>query len=144
MSTCRNWLAPFFLAVVASPIFVFLHEVAHYVAGACLGFTVNLHYGQVTGTMPKEALAWRGDALQASAGPLMQALLAVTGFVWLRSLRVHRREAALTLSDWLATMLLVLNAGPWLRGFAESARHPQLVDEALLSEAVGLPARFLP
>ena len=139
-----KWLAPFFFAFVASPIFVFLHEVGHYVAGACLGFTVNLHYGQVTGTMPKEALAWRGDAVQASAGPLMQALLAVIGFVWLRRLRVHRSEAALTLSDWLAAILLVLNAGPWLRGFAESARQPQLVDEALVSKAVGLPERFLP
>ncbi len=144
MSTWSKWLVPFLFAFVGAPMFVFLHELGHYVAGAYLGFSAELHYAQVTGTMPKDALAWRADALQASAGPLVQTVSAVAGFVWLRRLRLHCREAPPSLSDWLATILIVLNAGPWLRGLAESPKHPQLLDEALVSEAIGLPAQFLP
>jgi len=144
MTSSRKWLALFVSALVASPIFVFLHELGHYAAGAFLGFSVKLHYGQVTGTMPKEAIVWRGDAVQASAGPLVQAVLALTGFVWLRRLRQHRREATATTRDWLATITIVLNAGPWFRGIAEPLGSSQLVDEALVSEASGPPAWLLP
>jgi hypothetical protein len=116
----------------------------HYVAGVYLGFSATLHYDQVTGTMPKEALTWRGDALQASAGPLVQLVLAVAGLAWLRSLRRHRSEAAVTTKDWLATVLIGLNAGPWLRGFADPFGYPQLIDEARVSGAVGLRPTVLP
>jgi hypothetical protein len=124
---------------VACPAFVFLHELAHYIAGACLGFGGKLHYGQVTGIR----LTWQSDALVTAAGPLLQAGLAVAGFVWLCNLRRERREAAPTLDDWLATTL-ALNAGRWLRGLTGPPSNPQPPDEALLSRAIGLPSWFLP
>ncbi len=142
-STWRKWPVPFLCALVASPLFVLLHELAHYAAGACLGFSVNLHYSQVNGTMPEKALGGRGEALQAIAGPLLQAALTVAGFLWLASRR-HRRDAPLTSGDWLATILVALNAGHWLRGFLGSPDQPQLVDEARVSEIAGLPRCFLP
>ncbi len=144
MSTPSKWLVPFSCALVASPIFVLLHEIGHYVAGVCLGFSATLHYDQVTGTMPKEALTWRGDALQASAGPLVQVVLAAAGFAWLRSLREDRREAAVTMKDWLATVFVGLNAGHWLRGFADPLGCQQLIDEARVSGAMGLRPTVLP
>ena len=144
MSTPSKWLVPFSCALVASPLFVLLHEIGHYVAGVCLGFSATLHYDQVTGTMPKEALTWRGDALQASAGPLVQFVLAVAGFAWLRSLRQHRREAAVTMQDWLATVLIGLNAGHWLQGVADPFGYRQLIDEARVSGAIGLRPTVLP
>ena len=139
MSPAREYLVPFVCALLACPAFVFLHELAHYVAGACLGFGGKLHYAQVTGIR----LTWQADALVTAAGPLLQAGLAVAGFVWLRNLRTGRREAAPTLGDWLATTL-ALNAGRWLRGLTGPPSHPQPPDEALLSRAIGLPAWFLP
>ncbi len=140
----NKWLVPFSCALVASPIFVLLHEIGHYVVGVCLGFSATLHYDQVTGTMPKEALTWRGDALQASAGPLVQVVMAVAGFAWLRSLRHHRCEATVTIKDWLATVLVGLNAGHWLRGFADPFGYRQLIDEARVSGAIGLRPTVLP
>lgn len=147
MNTAGKFLlVPFLCAFVACPAFMFLHELGHYVAGVCLGATsVKLHYAQVTGSMwsmSKEKFA-RQDALWASAGPLVQAALAVGGFLWLRRLRKHRREAAPTLGEWLATML-ALNAGRWLRGFTGPPSHPQPKDEAQISQAIGLPAWCLP
>jgi hypothetical protein len=59
------------------------------------------------------------------------AVLPVVGFLLLRRLRMHRREAALTPGDWLATSL-VLNAGRWLRCLASPPFHPQRKDEARL------------
>jgi hypothetical protein len=139
MSTSKKCLVPFLCAFVASPVFVLLHELGHYAVGAYLGFGGKLHYGQVTG----KRLSWQADALLTSAGPLVQAGLAVTGFVWLRRLRRDRREANPTVGEWVATML-ALNVGRWVRGFTGPPSDPQPPDEALLSRAVGLPAWFLP
>jgi hypothetical protein len=139
MSTSRKCLVPFLCAFVACPAFIFLHELGHYLAGACLGFGGKLHYASVSGIM----LTWQADALLVSAGPLVQAALAVAGFLWLRRLRGHCREAAPTLGDWLATSL-ALNAGRWLRAFTGPPSHPQPRDETLVSQAIGLPAWFLP
>lgn len=104
---------------------------------------MELHYVSVSGSMPSERFTWHADVLQTSAGPLVNATLAVVGFLWLHGLRAHRREAAPSLTDWLATSL-ALNAGRWLRGFTGPPGHPQPQDEAHLSQAIGLAAWFLP
>jgi len=143
MNTSWKWLVPFFCAFVACPTFIVLHELGHYVTGACLGASVKLHYGNVSGSMPKEKFTWRADVLQTSAGPLVNAALAAAGFLWLYGLRTTRREAVTSLADWLATSV-ALNAGRWLRGFTGSPAHPQPHDEARLSQAFGLSAWFLP
>lgn len=93
-------MVPFLCALVAGPAIIFLHEVGHYAAGVCLGCGRKLHYAQVTGTMGVEEVTWELDFPQRSAGPLVNAGLAVAGFLWLRRLREHRCEAATTLRDW--------------------------------------------
>ena len=143
MNPLRKCIAPFLCAFVACPVFILLHELGHYAAGASLGVSVKLHYAEVSGIIAKKKLTWQSSVLLTAAGPFVNAALAAVGFLWLHRLRRQRREAEPTLRDWLATTL-VLNAGRWLRGFTGPPSHAQPKDESLVSQAIGLPAWFLP
>ncbi|HYG34471.1 MAG TPA: hypothetical protein VEC99_06780 [Clostridia bacterium] len=143
MSTFWKFLFPFLLAFVACPAFIVLHEVGHYAVGSWFGGEVRIHYARVTGSMPKDTFTWQVGLLQTSAGPLVNAVMAVAGLLWLYRLRKNSREAAPTAGAWLAT-IFALNAGRWLRSFTSSPSHPEPKDEALISQVIGLPEWFLP
>jgi hypothetical protein len=139
----KSLLVPLLCGLVLSPALLLAHEVAHYVAGVWVGCTdLKLHFACVTGNLSGDHLG-RRDALMAGAGPLVQATLAVGGFLWLRRARQHHPDGAATLPDWVATML-ALNAARGIRGFTGPPNHPEPKDEALVSQALGLPAWFLP
>ena len=137
-------LLPFLCALVACPAFILLHECGHYVAGSCLGLSPTLHAGEVQPNPAKEKITQHAEILFTSGGPLMGAVLAVVGFLWLRRLRVHRREAASNSCDWLATSLVLLNVGRGFQALAGTPSHPRPSDEAFLSRALGLPAYLFP
>jgi len=132
-------LLPFVCGFVACPASLLLHELGHCVAGVCLGFKVKLRYAATVLMVPNHKDALQAYLLHTGAGPLVTAVLAGAGLLWLHRLRKHRRDATPTLSDWLATSL-ILNAGRWFRGFT----GPYPKDEAHISQAIGLPAWLLP
>lgn len=139
----KSLLIPFLAALVLSPALLLAHELAHY--GAALwvrGTDVKCHYSCVTWNLSGEDLT-RRRGLVASAGPLVQASLAVGGFLWLCHVRKRGPDGAATLGGWIAT-LLALNAGRWLRGFTGLPSHPQPRDEAVVSQTLGFPGWFLP
>ncbi len=139
----KSLLLPFFCALFLSPVLLIAHELAHYVAGVWVGGSeLKLHYACVTGNLAGEHVS-RRDAIMTGAGPLMQAVLAVGGFLWLGHARKQGPDGAARLGGWIAT-LLALNAARWLRGFTGLPSHPQPQDEAVVSQALGLPAWFLP
>src|SRR5437016_545964 len=132
----RKHLVPFLCGLVTCPAFILLHECGHYVAGYCFGLSAKLHYAETGFTSPEGKVTQHAEVLVTSAGPLLGVILATLGFLWLRRLRMHRIEAASTAADWLATSLLVFNAGRWLRAFAGTPLHPLPTDEAFLSRAI--------
>ena len=133
-----RYLVPFFCALLASPAFIVLHELGHYAAGACLGLGGTFHYAGVNMAIPEERLTRSADFIHASAGPLVNAALAVSGLLWLYRLRRDRRDAPPVLKDWLATTL-VLCAGRWT-GLAPT----RLGDEKHLSQIFGVPVWVFP
>jgi hypothetical protein len=143
MNPAAKCLILFLSGFVVCPALMILHELRHYAAGSCLGFKATLHYGATTWSAAEEKSMPQTAVLAVSAGPLGDAVLAGVGLLWLYRLRGHRREAAPTLVDWLATILAV-QAGRWLRGFTGPPSSPQPPDEAFISQALGMPAWLLP
>jgi len=143
MKTLREYGVPFWFAFVAFPLFILLHEVGHYVAGAYLGFKPVLHYAVVEMTIPREKDTVAAALLHSGAGPLVNAVLAIIGLGWLYALRRHRREAEVTVTDWLATTL-ALNAARWAEVFLSRSGQLEPRDEVYASQALGLPIWLLP
>jgi hypothetical protein len=139
----RKHLVPFLCGFVGCPAFIWLHECGHYVAGSCLGLSAKLHFGETVFTSPKGYITQHENVLATSGGPLLGVILATLGFFWLRRLRMNRNEAPATATDWLATSLLVFNAGRWFRAFAGTPLHPLPTDEAFLAAAIGVPPWLL-
>lgn len=133
-----KYLIPFLCAFVAGPAYIVCHELGHCIGGVCLGLRVKLHYAETIVYVPKEKDTPATDIVHAGAGPLVTAVMAAGGFLWLYRLRRHRREAEATPGDWLATSL-VLNAGRWAGGFIRPGQ-----DEAFVSQTLGLPWWLLP
>lgn len=142
MTAAKRCVALFFFACVIFPSFIFVHECGHYLAGYCLGFHVEMHYAGVLSSDPQGKHAALKGTVVCAAGPLVNAILAATGFVWLRHLRKHRVDSAVTTVDWFATALAI-NAGRWLRA-ASLPSNPQPPDEAFLSRAMSLADWCLP
>src|SRR5262249_46052093 len=120
-----------------------LHECGHVLAGRSIGWPAKVHYADSSFDVPKDKFSPRNNALVTIAGPLVNALLGASGFLWLLASRIRRRDAKATPADWVATTL-AMNAGRWLRCFAGSPTHPMPDDEAWLSRAIGLPGWLLP
>ena len=142
MTSCRRYLLLFLLGLLAGPTFIILHELRHYAVASALGGTPTLHSRLTTCATPSR-MGPHGKLLVILAGPAGDALMGGVGLLWLYLLRRHRREAAPTLVEWLATTL-ALSAARWLRGFGGLPSHPQPGDEVLLSQAMGMPNWFLP
>ncbi len=143
MNKAQRLLLPFFCALLAGPVFIVLHEWGHVMAARSVGWGAKLQFAETRFDVPKEKFTQRRNVLVTIAGPLVQILLAVAGFLWLRTSRVHRLSTVVTPGDWVATTL-VLNVGRWLRSFAGSPSHPLSDDEAFISRAMGLPGWLLP
>jgi hypothetical protein len=143
MKWTQKVLIPFLCALVTAPAFIVLHEFGHYVAALCLGLDPKLHFAKVDVVIHQSHLPTQVDAIFASGGPLIGALMALLGYLWLRNLRVARIDSNPTICDWLATCL-AMNVARWIRGFACTPSYPQPDDEALLSRTIGLPQWALP
>lgn len=129
-------------AAVITPLIIVLHELAHYLAAAAGGVPAHIHYARIAlppGHAAPDILLF----LIMVAGPVVDASLALTGFLWLRLRRKSHRVSKATPRDWMAT-LLAMSAVRWLRCFTGTPSSPQPQDEAMLSTGLGLPAWFLP
>jgi hypothetical protein len=142
MSSARNYLLLFLLGLVAAQVFVVLHELRHYATASAFGGSPTLHYRMTTCATPSR-MGPSGKLLVVIAGPLGDGIISGAGLLWLYLLRKHRREAAPTLAEWLATVL-AMSAARWLRGLGGSPSHPQPGDEVFISQAMGMPGWFLP
>lgn len=144
MNRARTFLLPLLCGLLAAPTFIVLHECGHFLAGKSLGWSATLHYAESQFAGPQDALTQRREMWMSCAGPLMNTLLAASGFLWLRRSRIHQLQGMPTSADWLATTTVVMNAGRWLQCLAYSPAHPLPDDEAWISRAVGLPGWLLP
>jgi hypothetical protein len=131
-----------FFGVLFFPAVLLLHECGHYFASAVLGLPAHFHFAEVTTIYP-QPLSLHAFWLVATAGPAVEAILAIGGCFWLWHLRHNRAQAAATCMDWLATFP-ALCAARWLRCFTGTPGQPQPPDEAALSASFGFPKWFFP
>jgi len=127
---------PFATGFLLAPVFIFLHEAAHFGAARALGFKATLQSG-VTTIHYSHLPPPRADLVVTAAGPLLQVLIGGAGLLWLYRLRQTRRTEPATWRDWVATWC-ALNAGRWIG----SPFRPDAVptpDEVVLLRASGLP-----
>ncbi len=127
---------PFVTGLLLAPVFIFLHEAAHFGAARVLGFQATLHSG-VTTVHYSHLPPPPADLVVTAAGPLLQVLIGGAGLVWLYRLRRTRRTEPATWRDWVATWC-ALNAGRWIGSPFRTAAVPT-PDEVLLLRASGLP-----
>jgi hypothetical protein len=134
----RRFMAPFLIGLPLAPLFMVLHEGAHYLAAAGLGFHPELHFARVSYHLAATPAPWVEASISA-AGPAVQALLAGGALLWLHRRRRRRRRDPATSLDWLVTWL-ALNAGRWpAGGMARTFIGTALVDEVIVATALGLP-----
>ncbi len=141
MNVVKNYLPPFFLAFLICPTFILLHECGHYAAARWLGFAAQIHFSEVSENPHQPSKT--GELFITIAGPLVQLILAMAGFFWLRRLKKQRLGVELTFQDWLA-VILTMNALRWLRGLGIPLGFSHLADEMIFSQGVGLPRWLLP
>lgn len=127
---------PFLTGLVLAPVFVFIHEAAHFGTARALGFEATLHSG-VTVVHYQHLPPPPADLLVTAAGPVLQMLIGGAGLWWLHRLRRSRRVELASWLDWVATWC-ALNAGRWLGSPFRSAAIPT-PDEVLLVKASGFP-----
>lgn len=142
MNALKKNLGILFLGLLFGIASIFLHECGHYLAARALGFKPHLHYALTTFS-PAETPSAGTNVLIAAAGPGVNALLLLAGFIWLWQLRHDRLREPATLLDWVAT-ILILSGSRWLFGLPRATGNPGSYDEAVLSVAAGLPAWVLP
>ena len=93
---------PCLLAVLLGPILIFLHECGHFVAASAFGARPELHFGHVRMLVGTKTPL--GAFCVKAAGPLVDVLIAVGGFLWLRQRHRTRGDAQAGLPDWIATI----------------------------------------
>jgi hypothetical protein len=142
MSVVKNVLTPFFGAFLVCPTFILLHECGHYAATRWLGFDAHIHFAEVV-SLSQHSFSKTDDLIITIAGPLVNLILAMAGFFWLRRLKKQRLGVELTFQDWLA-VILTMNALRWLRGLGIPLGFSHLTDEMIFSQGVGLPRWLLP
>ncbi len=132
----RRNVIPFITGLVLAPVFIFLHEAAHFGTARVLGFKATLHSG-VTTVYYSHLPPPRADLVVTAAGPALQVLIGGAGLLWLNRLRQHRRTETATWTYWVATWS-ALNAGRWVDSPFRISAIPT-PDEVLLVSASGLP-----
>ena len=101
----KKGLYSLLLGTLLFPLVSFLHECGHYVVAHAYHVNPTLHIGQVTfksnHDITTRALLWI-----CAAGPLVNLLLSVGGFLWLRHRRRLRSGTAPTRTDCLGVLLV--------------------------------------
>lgn len=134
---------PFVCGALSAPAIILLHEAGHYASARLLDYSAEFSYTAVN-FIAHEKLTKGKEVFTTASGPAVELALVAGGLFWLSRLRAHRGSTAASLSDWAATSCCALSAGRWLRCFSGTPADPQPTDEALLSQAAGLPSWFLP
>ena len=139
----RKIILPFLCGILILPSFIFLHEGGHWLAARTLGLQATLHYRetQVSGHAGS-SLVFKNEMVSL-AGPLVNFVLMLCGFFWLKTLRRKNASGPPGIWDWVATSL-ALNAGRWLRSVFSLPTNPQPPDEARLSQMIHCPGWLLP
>ncbi|MBL9204312.1 MAG: hypothetical protein JNN01_04460 [Opitutaceae bacterium] len=137
-------LMPFVCGLLGAPLLVAVHELGHYAVGKWHGFTVRYSYAAVRYDGPPGSISDRAETLITLGGPMVEVVVAMTGWVLVRRLRRDRGHEPASVVDWLASSACVLAAGRWLRCVTGTPQLPQPADEAMLSGAMGLPVWVLP
>jgi len=128
--------------MVLEPLVSFFHECGHYLAATVLGVSAHLHYLHVSYSHDQATHHTRPWI--TAAGPCVDALLAIGGFLWLCRLRLGRLDAAPSRTDWLATYFVLCAVTPVAACVGLLAHDSTLPDEASLSEQIGFPKWLLP
>ncbi len=133
----RN-LIPLLVGLLVAPFFIVVHEGAHLVVARSLGIRAELHYAATTVHYSRLAPP-PSDLLVTAAGPVIQALLAGGGLIWLYRLRRYRRLEPASWIDCVATWV-TFNGGRWLGASAAlTFAGTALKDEVVLLRASDLP-----
>jgi hypothetical protein len=129
--------------MLLAPLIVFFHECGHYFFAVVFGATPEFYLTKVRvqheGPLTSQAAFWI-----AAGGPLVDALLAVTGFLWLRYSRHPRIGTSPARTGWLG-IVLVLSVANYVVGFVTRLiilKPPG--DAPRMSLAMGLPIWSVP
>lgn len=138
----KKCVYPLLLAILLGPMLVFLHECGHFMAASAFGAGPELHFGHVrmlVGTKtPLDAFCVR------AAGPLVDVLFAVWGFLWLRQRHRTRSDAQTGLPDWIATTFVLVLTN-FIVGFVATVTVGTVaLDGAAMSLMLGWPGWLLP
>ena len=142
-------VVPLVIGLLLAPLVILMHECGHYTADVVLGLHPILHATSVQGTvLPPGGLSTGASLVFMAAGPLVELLCTVGGFVWLMVRRRYRLDVPPTTLDWLATSLACfccrwIHHTPDLLWKASRTGHYG-GDEAAISRLLGLPAWVLP
>jgi hypothetical protein len=141
----RSLALPVLLGLVFGPLAVTLHESGHSVVAWSSGATFAMHS---TSTSVQAGSGQLNMTWLLGAGPAVELTGATLGLIWLRHRRRSRSRSRADLGDWIATFLAGLSLR-WLTrvpvGVVSGLRSGFVsVDEALLSEHLGLASWCLP
>lgn len=132
----RN-LRPFLTGLFLAPLFIFLHEAAHFVTARALGIEATMHSAVTSLHSSHRPQPWADLAVTAAGPGFEVVVLGGAGLVWLYRLRRSRRADPATWWDWVATWL-ALNAARWITIPFRSSGGPT-PDEVRLVKASGCP-----
>jgi len=137
----KKFVYPFLLAILLGPMLIFLHECGHFVAASAFGAGPELHFGHVRLLVGNKTTL--GAFCVKAAGPLVDVLFAVWGFLWLRQRHRTRGDAQAGLPDWIATTF-VLDLTNFIVGFVATVTVGTVaLDAASMSLMLGWPGWVL-
>ena len=142
----RKGLYPLLLATLLAPLIVYFHECGHYLLALGFGATPEFHLAKVRvhnlGPLTNQANFWI-----AAGGPMVDALLSTTGFLWLCLSRSTRAGTAPTRADCLG-IVLVMSVANFVVGFVKRfvvhVLPPASGDASRMSLSMGLPIWCVP
>jgi hypothetical protein len=133
---------PCFLAMLLTPILIFLHECGHYLAASAFGARPEIHFAHVR--IPGGHKTRMADFCSNAAGPLVDASFAIGGFLWLRHRLRSLPQTSPGLPNWIATIFVLRATGPIIGFVVALTGGPGIPDEAEMSLLLGLPGWLLP
>lgn len=108
MSIKRELTAIASWAAIFAPLSIFVHELAHYVAGRAMGYPVVMNVASVAGGAELGVDPNYEVAVQAAAGPLMTLILAFSALFFLRRQPMPRWAFAMAIVVPTRTMVGVV------------------------------------
>ena len=135
------------LAFLFSPAVILLHECGHFVAYYLQGVHVVVYSSEV-GPPAGASTPNLSNVLGVAGGPMVEVLLCVSGFVWLRRRRRDRSDTKATGLDWLATSMCLCCAR-WIHHTPDVLWRHHITghyrsDEVYIPMLMGLPGWILP